>query len=382
MFIRLRAVDNFFFRDAAPFDAGTDEKAVSLFPPLPSSYAGALASFLTTSDSSDKPRIKIGFNGIVKDGQVHFPRPLDTKVIAAADDNGEDAYFIQTLKKVKAPVSSCPLPDVLMTADTQRGEKDPPGTFFLKEQEMNAYLGKNSQTLVCVSLEEQICDQNKVAIRIDGESGNVVQGDMAQIQMISPGAVELLVEADPVKIADHQSVKLGGENRSASVQKMPGQPFNIRPGSGNRYFKLYLATPALFKHGWFPGWLDPENFIGTFRYKKRMVKVRLICAATGRPLAAGGFGFDKRAGKMQPRELRMAVPAGSVYYFELLEGDFETAVKLFHGRCVSDYREYYDPDRKIMLGFERPRQSFDRLLYCDRGFGYCFVGSVDEGGKK
>jgi len=380
MFVRLRAVDNFFFRNAAPFDAGTDERAVSLFPPLPSSYAGALAS-LATSVSSSKPRIKIGFSGIMMNGQVHFPRPLDTKIIAAADKNEGDTYSIQTLKLITAPVSSYPLPYALIPSDIWRGEKDPSGMFFLKEQEMNAYLEGKTRTLKCVSIEEQIRYQNKVAIRIDEKSKNVVQGDMAQIQMVSPGAAELLVEADSVTITDNQSIKLGGENRSASVQKMPDHPFNIRPGSGSRYFKLYLATPALFKHGWFPGWLDPENFIGTFCYKKRSVKVHLICAATGKPLAAGGFGFDKRAGKIQPRELRLAVPAGSVYYFELLEGDFETAVKLFHGRCISDYREYYDPGRKTMLGFERPKQTFDRLIYCDRGFGYCFVGSVDEGGK-
>lgn len=70
----------------------------------------------------------------------------------------------------------------------------------------------------------------------------------------------------------------------------------------------------------------------------------------------------------RPRELRYAVPAGSVYYFKLLKGSFEDAVKLFHGKCISEYREN--------MGFEY--QVFNRSRYCDRGFGYALLGKVSR----
>lgn len=66
--------------------------------------------------------------------------------------------------------------------------------------------------------------------------------------------------------------------------------------------------------------------------------------------------------------MRYAVPAGSVYYFELIQGSFGDAVSLFQGNCISEYREN--------LGFDY--QVFNRSRYCDRGFGYALVGRLGK----
>lgn len=107
-----------------------------------------------------------------------------------------------------------------------------------------------------------------------------------------------------------------------------------------------------------------------FTYKKRLVRVRLLCAVVGRFVPAGGFGASGGGGR--PREMRYAVPAGSVYFFKLLEGGTETVNKLFHGKCLSDYRE--------TQGFVY--KNIDRMRYCDRGFGYCLTGNLSESNWK
>ncbi|MEV2675618.1 hypothetical protein ABND72_21525, partial [Paenibacillus larvae] len=65
-------------------------------------------------------------------------------------------------------------------------------------------------------------------------------------------------------------------------------------------------------------------------------------------------------------------PAGSVYFFEIIEGEFQDAIRLFHQKCMSDHREG--------LGFSY--QNWDRMRYCDRGFGYSLVGNIgsEQGG--
>ena len=55
--------------------------------------------------------------------------------------------------------------------------------------------------------------------------------------------------------------------------------------------------------------------------------------------------------KGRPKPMKRAVPAGSVYYFELLEGDLEKVKDLMHCRSISEYN-------------------------AEQGFGISFVGRV------
>ena len=46
MFLKIKPFDTLFFRDAKPFNMGSDTWAEYLFPPLPSTLYGAIRSFL------------------------------------------------------------------------------------------------------------------------------------------------------------------------------------------------------------------------------------------------------------------------------------------------------------------------------------------------
>lgn len=84
---------------------------------------------------------------------------------------------------------------------------------------------------------------------------------------------------------------------------------------------MILATPALFANGWYPGWIGgdknpPREGIlpGTD------VRVRLVSAVVGRWQPLSGWCHEK--GRTGPKPMRRMVPAGSVYFFEVVAGNF------------------------------------------------------------
>ena len=113
---------------------------------------------------------------------------------------------------------------------------------------------------------------------------------------------------------------------------------------------------------------------GTFVFRDKKIKVKLLTATVGKFVTTGGYGYDGKNNNYRPREMRYAVPGGSVYYFKILEGEwtFATAIELFNQKCISDYRE--------SLGFLPDNNRFKRTRfgYCDRGFGYALVGKLTK----
>lgn len=364
MFYSIDAVDTFFFRNPTPFDAGVNFHSVSLFPPLPSVYAGTLRH----GKKLNAREINIGFNGLMINNRFLFPRPLDT--VVAEDEQQNPSLELLRLKR--SPTGSNPLTYSLAAkGNSVQKEMKLRGGGYMDESELQAYLNGEKTTFSCHELARYIHAENHIGIAIDQKTGMTEDRKWYSIQRVRPAdqkdrLCSLVVEAKGLTLNDGMVLKVGGESKVASVKRLD-RTFSISPVvSTEKIFKLYIATPAIFKHGWLPWWIDPETKVGWFAYKKRKIRVRLISAAVGRPVSAGGFGTV--LGKQKPRELRLAVPAGSVYFFEILEGTMADAVKLFHQKCLSDYREN--------LGFEY--RNWDRLRYCDRGFGYSFVGKISD----
>lgn len=114
------------------------------------------------------------------------------------------------------------------------------------------------------------------------------------------------------------------------------------PEITNNRFVLYLSTHAIFKEGWLPEWIG-ENGLER-KIHGTSIKVKLLTAAIGKPVYIGGFDIAKG----EPKPMYKAVPGGSVYYFEILDGNVDDLKKI-HGRSISD-------------------------VYSEQGFGVCYVG--------
>ncbi len=110
---------------------------------------------------------------------------------------------------------------------------------------------------------------------------------------------------------------LGGDRRLARLwpgtdTALPEAP--VAASAGPCLLKWALITPAVFAHGWLPGWCNDTS--AQQRPASEVClplpgRARLISACLGKP--APFAGWDAVDGT--PKETRLAVPAGSVYYF-------------------------------------------------------------------
>jgi CRISPR-associated protein Cmr3 len=126
---------------------------------------------------------------------------------------------------------------------------------------------------------------------------------------------------------------MGGESKAAYYEAI-GEEVNrmddeiVRRVKDTRRFKLYLATPSLFERGWLPRFVDENSLKG----EKGSLKFKLVAAAVGRYQPIGGWDLAKN----QPKPICRFVPAGSVYFFELLDGNPEEIFEKFNWQAISD----------------------------------------------
>jgi CRISPR-associated protein Cmr3 len=124
-------------------------------------------------------------------------------------------------------------------------------------------------------------------------------------------------------------VVFGGERRLSRLAAVVGDdplamPQTLRESCAQqRGIALTLATPALFAHGWRPGWLQRTS-AGVFEGAPPGhpgLHLRLVAARIGRwqPIS----GWDVRT--QQPKPGRRAVAAGSTYWFESAYGEFDAS---------------------------------------------------------
>lgn len=367
MIYEIEPLDNFFFRSQAPFEAGGETTVLhSIFPPLPSTYAGAFRPLLKNGET-DLRGIKVGWNGLMSDNEFCFPMPEDYYV---TEQDGQLDIKRKVIRKKR--LSNYPLDYMISVQEKGNHKPTKDITPYIREAAMHSYLNADSEHLTCMDMNKKLTMETRIGIEVDKKSKVSKEQRIYTTMCIRPeDGVKLAADIQGDLSSETARVKFGGEGKAANVVKSVRQ-LELEAGRGtSRYFKLYLATPAVFANGWIPGWMDKKNFTGYFSFRKRAVKVKLISACIGRAVPSGGFGYIKAAERRReyrPRELRFAVPAGSVYYFELLKGTYEDAVKLFHKRCISDYREG--------LGFDY--QMYNRTRYCDRGFGYSLIGRLSK----
>jgi len=118
-------------------------------------------------------------------------------------------------------------------------------------------------------------------------------------------------------ITRHRFLLLGGERRLARITPRDGFTLPERPTApkaGPCLLKWSLITPAVFVHGWLPGWCmdtSAQQRPAGEVCLKLPGRARLVASCLGKAVAFAGW--DAVDGK--PKETRLAVPAGSVYYF-------------------------------------------------------------------
>jgi CRISPR-associated protein Cmr3 len=149
-------------------------------------------------------------------------------------------------------------------------------------------------------------------------------------------------------------IPLGAERRLAELSKLsddtaktedlwkcPEKITDLLKQAG--YIRLQLATPAIFNNGWYPDWLsktEKGHLAGTI--PKTSIYVELVAAAVGRFVPISGYAYGRKPGIKSTKKM---VPAGSVYFFQVLDGDTEALTDLWlHPICG---KSYYEPDSNL-----------------------------------
>jgi CRISPR type III-B/RAMP module-associated protein Cmr3 len=159
-----------------------------------------------------------------------------------------------------------------------------------------------------------------------------------------------------------QVLQLGGEQRFGEVRLAPHELTLPQVTPTDTRLKWVLLTPAIFSDGWLPGWIDKETGAvrlrvinkedrRDFRRQRRhagwrydedadaadRIDARLIAACVNKPRVISGWDIlhDKNGGA---RPTYLAVPAGSVFYFEARSETEAKKLQLaLQGRCRSDF---------------------------------------------
>lgn len=343
MHLRIEAVDPLFFRDGRPFTMGEDDWAGSLFPPPPGVIYGALRSLYFSCHPEELPRANTAQDptaglrlkllywlvGEREPLTPCFPLPLECYKVK---EKSRPGYRLRELRRPARVISGHPLPLVLATEEEKA---DGAENCLVDEEGLGDYLRGQRDELSAERLEKYAVVEPKIGIGLDRNTLAAQEHKLYRLSMRRLKGISLGVEYEGLRLPPKGLLRLGGEGRAASYTHLANDPIeNLSfqlPVSPGRFFKLYLATPAFFARGWLPGWLNPNDLTGLYGG----LKLRLWAAAVGRFQPLGGFNMGPEKG---PKEMRRAVPAGSVYYFELIEGNWEQVGANFHRQSISEFR--------------------------------------------
>ncbi len=345
----IEPLDLLLFRDGKPFSAGTDHLARSVFPPFPTTLTGFIRSTLLLNAGLDWERARQAY------GDLGSP-------------NGYGEFRLQGMFLRKEDKDFVPVP-----RDLVRG-RDSGRYYFMRPLSLNVsegfYSNFPSQELrhLWASSDEMV-EGIQGYIPLDVLFATVLNGIVPDPSAILP-VVSVLTPEPRTNIGINRSTRTADEGRLFTVEFLrlaKGVGFHVRfegvrwPGQAGfgtlggeqrpvrwlvldswdypslhqaarmitetRRFKVVLMTPAIFDRGWQPGSRCEDIFAAAG------VRVRLVGAAVGRPVKIGGFDLHTRA----PKPIRAAVPAGSVYFYEILEGDPTHLVAGWGMTCVSDH---------------------------------------------
>lgn len=355
---RVRGLDPLLFRDGKPFSAEKSGlSASSMLLPMPGTLAGCVRTRVGNLSGRDwsqpgKGAVSVAGPLLTYNGTVQFAVPADALIYQ--DDSDNHNRHIMCLRPVaNVEGEGCDLPgrnlvpleiteDVKpergnlfwSAADTFRwmstghepGFAPPPASGGLPVDE-RIHVGIAQETgcsddgMLFTTNSTGFEDYRRV---LDYNNGTQLHSDTGYT------FYELLMRVGAS--TDLKGVQpFGGERRLAVFTPAQGAEWPAMPASvaaqistTNRV-RMQLATPAIFARGWKPSWLD-ANMQGTPPGCDG-VTLQLVSAAVQRREPVSGWDF--REGKSSPKRLRYTVPAGSVYFFEVISGSAEAVAPLW-----------------------------------------------------
>ncbi len=355
MILRIKPLDTLFFRTSRPFDMGAETFAEAMFPPSPATFYGALRTFLILEKEGlakfyskefkdevlgtpyEKGSLELKGPVLGKEDSLYFPAPAD---FVKVKKNKKEKLVPLTLKNVDF-YSEYPLEKCLSFSGKEKAE---PASGFIEDLEFKDYLEGKASELRITLLSNFLKTIQKIGIKRDKTSFTSKEGYLYRIPVLEfKKEASFLIKVNDIESFPEKGVfTLGGEGKLAEFERLNTKqseedPFeflkNVNFRLKDGIFKLYLATPAYFKKGWVPSWLDENRgFEGEFRG----IKLKLVAVAFKKFRLVGGWNFAEN----KPKPVCKMVAEGSVYYFKVLDDSDEQRIKeAFHFKNISDVAE-------------------------------------------
>jgi len=385
---RLEPDDVLFFRDGKPSTRGTDHYLRSLFPPYPSTLYGAVRTRrlldsgvdltglheATWNDRVNGLSSELGPWGgfgtlrlrgpwLLRGDEPLFPVPADLGVIAAKTTKDATSSIETVVRYRPAPESlpgrgshpeglsllrPCSADGHLWQPAEPGAEPRPAAGWLLTSEGLAAWrsggLPKPDQ-LVHTSTLWQDETRTGLGLQTDRRAGEDGQLYTFGFVRLLPG-VALGFEVAGTELEPNGRLRLGGEGRSVVLEPGPELPLfsslEIPPLPGGRervwergsggegLLAITFATPALSATGAWPPGFSAEHLEGQLGD----LAVRLVGAAVSGSVLVGGWDLARK----QAKPLRRALPAGSVFLFEPLDGVAAAeAANQLDGMCMSDF---------------------------------------------
>lgn len=354
--------DSIVARDGRPFGAGQGNRMRSLDWPLPSVLAGSLRTTLGRAANRDfsaevaEDLLQIEVAGPLPrcNGQLYLPAPEDCvvhpegrplRVAPQSHDGGGCDWPMAGLLPVGLtqmqasvdfkPSEAPPWWPLDGYAAWLAGEDIAFDEYFLRAPEKEERTHVKIDPAVGASEESQFFTTAALALshlpryraRGEADRSRAASGARRQ-QTFAPITLSARIRAGgwcgetAAKLdALHP---LGGERRlahwkaaaDADAWKCPQKIRDALAQTGR--VRMVLITPAIFREGWKPGWLD-DALVGS--PPGADVAVRLVAVSIQRWKVVSGWSLAELPGQPRgPKPVKRMVPAGGVYFFEIVDG--------------------------------------------------------------
>lgn len=337
--LSIRPLDTVFFKDGKPFSMGEETNASGIFPPPPSVYYGALRTvYFSKNDIENVKKIanthedqttNLYLNGIfyrlANDGEnksFFAPCPLDCVV----EKDGQSGDAIKLGLTDNNSISSIKTGKVLQNNSGKEIESD--SSAVINVTDLNKYLNGNFDFKIR-SLSHTVELEPKTGIGRNYETKTTSEGMLYNVNLRRLIDFDFIVKYSGLDLGSNGFMKLGAEGKASYYEKIDSAPIIEKTSIDANKFKLYFLTPAVFENGWLPSWIS-EDLTGNYNG----IGLKLLSAAVGKPIRIGGWDMQKR----RPKPMRLAIPSGSVYFFEITNNvKVEDVFNAFHEKSVTDF---------------------------------------------
>lgn len=362
----LEPTDTLFFRDGRPMGGSLSGHGAAW--PLPSVTSAALHAALHREGESfkDAHHHRRGRSGVYQDdrdrkfgslvtagpfpvnpdGDWFFPRP--------ADAQKQGSTLVTLLPTARSGACSLPYPWLRPVGNLQPPTKDTPEP-WISQDAFQHYLDQTAATAGHFLKDDTFTDtEHSIGIGISSETGTqdgerIYSAHSLRLREgwrmgLLAAAWDKDLQSDLVlqMLNGHgRKIIVGGQQRLCTTTVEPHSnrvPLPAGPIITGTRVKWVLLSPAIFPAindhpgGWLPSWVDLDGEVQLLdgpgkNYAKRhkvaegrRIPAKLTAALVGKPIPVTGYALPNSADPDRPeggaKSTHLAVPAGSVYYFE------------------------------------------------------------------